>query len=249
MKIEPKQSAKRPRYAAALAAIASAALLTGCQSDGEVALDGTAPEIAEQTVPAESSEQEDEIVLGGEMAVYETTEAIGSDSETETEECEVGSRPLQLGGVVAMPSRDDSISEPAEPLMLEGDVAWVPDFQEAADDAETLGMQSYAEACAAAFAQAGIPMKQTDRRFSHYGTEFTAVLGSEDAGIELAFFAGEAADGAQSMREWLRALCTASYDWGCVLKTEKTCMVFVDVTAEGVDIAANAEQVVKDVIG
>lgn len=247
MKIEPKQSAKRPHYAIALAAIASATFLTGCQSDGEVAIDGTAsaPEIAEQTVPSASSEQEDEIVLGGEMAVYETTEAIGSDSETETEECEVGSRPLQLGGVVAMPSDD----VPAEPLTLEGDVAWVPDYQEATDDAEILGTQCYAEAYAVAFAQADIPMKQTARRFSHYGTNFIAVLGCEDAGIELTFFDGSAADGDRSMREWLREVCTESYDWGCVLKTWDTCMVFADITAEGIDIAANAEQVVKDVIG
>lgn len=54
MKIEPKQHAKYPKYAAALAAVASAAILTGCQTAGEVVVDGTAPapNIAEQTVDA-----------------------------------------------------------------------------------------------------------------------------------------------------------------------------------------------------
>lgn len=235
MKIEPKQNAKRPHYAMALAAIASAALLTGCQTAGEVALDGTAPapEIAEQTVPAASSEQEDKIEIGGEVAI---------------EECEVETRPPVAPGLVAIPI-DESSEEFCEPLTLEGDVAWVPDFQEETDDAETLGAQQYADAYAAAFAQAGIPMKQTARRFSHYGTNFTAVLGCEDAGIELAFFDGSAADGDQSMCEWLREVCTESFAWGCVFRTEKTCMVFADITADGIDIAANAEQVVKDVIG
>lgn len=42
MKIEPKQSAKRPHYAAALAAIASAAVLTGCQAC-RVEIEGGSP--------------------------------------------------------------------------------------------------------------------------------------------------------------------------------------------------------------
>lgn len=59
MKIEPKQNAKRPHYAAALAAIASAAVLTGCQAGG-VTIKGDAPvpiyegdaDTAEQIAPA-----------------------------------------------------------------------------------------------------------------------------------------------------------------------------------------------------
>ena len=56
MKIEPRKTAKLPKYAAALAALASAAVLTGCRTAGEVATDGTAPDpnaganIIEQTL-------------------------------------------------------------------------------------------------------------------------------------------------------------------------------------------------------
>lgn len=41
MKIEPKKNAKHPKYAAALATIASAALLTGCV--GKVEIQGGGP--------------------------------------------------------------------------------------------------------------------------------------------------------------------------------------------------------------
>lgn len=59
MKIEPKQNAKRPKYAAALAALAAAALLTGCQNTKDVQIAGLidvvedAADAAGQSEPAE----------------------------------------------------------------------------------------------------------------------------------------------------------------------------------------------------
>lgn len=40
MKIEPKQNPKRPKYAAVLAALAAAAMLTGCQNEKNVQIEG-----------------------------------------------------------------------------------------------------------------------------------------------------------------------------------------------------------------
>lgn len=250
MKIEPKKNAKSPQYAAVLAAIASAAILTGCQTAGEVAIDGTAPDpnIAEQTVPAAAPE--DDLELVGEIEVE--PDQGGDDLELAGDiaisECEVDSRPLQLGGVIAMPN-DDSRKAAAEPLTLEGDVAWVPDYAEDTDCAGQIGAYYFAEAYADAFAQAGIEMAQTDRWFSHYGTIFMAALSSADEAVSLAFYDGSAVDADLSMREWMGSVCTEQHDWGCVFRQDGRCTVFVDISAEGIDIAANAEQVVKDVIG
>ena len=75
MKLEPVQRKKLPKYAAALAAITSAAILTGCRTAGEVATEGTAPDpnaganIIEQTLPPDDSSEDDgELVLDGEIA-------------------------------------------------------------------------------------------------------------------------------------------------------------------------------------
>lgn len=59
MKIEPKQNAKRPKYAAALAALAAATLLTGCRNEKSVQIAGLIPVVEDtsdagaQTAPAE----------------------------------------------------------------------------------------------------------------------------------------------------------------------------------------------------
>lgn len=58
MNIEPKKNANYPKYAVALAAIASAAILTGCRTAGVVETGGDVPvpiyeddaDTAEQTV-------------------------------------------------------------------------------------------------------------------------------------------------------------------------------------------------------
>lgn len=248
MKIDPKQSAKRPKYAAALAAITSAAMLTGCGRGGNVELTGLMPAIEEQSVPAadpaggadasaDGAIEPEDIALGGEMAV---------------EESEVDSHPIVVQGLVAVPI-EESIEEDCEPLTLEGDVAWIPDYQEETDIAMQQGREQYAKLYAEAFENAGIPMQQCCRNFSHTGTYFTAVLCSEDESVEIAFFDGSAEDEGVSMREWLGDVCTEHYDWGSVFKKGERwadrCTVFVDISAEGADLAANAEQVAKDVIG
>lgn len=52
MKIEPKQNAKRPKYAAALAALTAAALLTGCQNAKDVQIAGQIAVVEDEAAPA-----------------------------------------------------------------------------------------------------------------------------------------------------------------------------------------------------
>ncbi len=56
MKLEPVKKSRIPKYAVLIAAAASVVLMTGCQADGEMAIEGTAPDPATygETVPQNS---------------------------------------------------------------------------------------------------------------------------------------------------------------------------------------------------
>ena len=87
MKIHPTKRANLPKYAAALAAVAAAGLLTGCHTSGEVVTEGTAP------VPVDSD--------AGQLTGQDSgkTDASCTVAEGDT----IDDEAVQLAGDVAMP--------------------------------------------------------------------------------------------------------------------------------------------------
>ena len=120
MKIQPQKNCKTPKYVAALAALASAAMLTACQYDGE--LSGTAPA--------------DSVVIYEGKAVTETppddwlrTEGEASVAETEPEQTDMTG--TAFAGMETTMTVTTSAASAIEPE-LAGSVVCVPE-----DAAET----------------------------------------------------------------------------------------------------------------
>lgn len=246
MKLEPLKISNLPKYAAMLALAASAAVLTGCaplQTVGDVAVEDPAytPEIEAQTIPQEDSELE----LMGKINVRADDPNYDIDSQ------------VKLDGTTEVVSDDcsggDCSSEDApEPLMLEGDVAMIPDYQESLDLAGKTLTDDCIQAYADAFAGAGISMCRCTQRFSHFGNVFTAVLVNDAGSIQLAFYDGDAQYDGIVMREWLAGCCTDACDWGCTVKVPNAAggenmTIFVDLSREPDDLAAFAQEIVKEV--
>lgn len=248
MKLEPLKQKNLPKYAAALAVAASAVLLTGCHPAGDVLISESqivSPDITEQVIPDESSE--DDLRLDGETELCpDPDDEFESEIDAEIIEddcsgCKQFEPPLETGG------NDDG-----EPLMLEGDVAWIPDYQEATDDVQTQLTDDRLQVYMDAFADAGLPMARITEGFSHYGTKFTAVMANRECGMAVAFFDGTAEDQDTNMFDYLTKNCACGYDWGCVLKNinfkdEYSAMIFIDISKEPENAAAFAAQIAKDV--
>ena len=119
MKIQPQKNCKTPKYAAALAALASAAMLTACQYDGEMAgPEGTAPAPADSVVIYEGKAVTD--TLPDDML---RTEGEASVAETEPEQTDVTAIGVGMETVMNITT---SASDDGEP-MLDGDVICIPD--------------------------------------------------------------------------------------------------------------------------
>lgn len=90
MEIKPLKSHKLPRYAAALAVITAAGMMTGCVTDGEIATEGTAPAPAAYATEHNVQEPAGTTVCttAGDVAVIEdssATEATSGVTESETQ--------------------------------------------------------------------------------------------------------------------------------------------------------------------
>ncbi len=226
IQLEPQKKCRQPKYIAAIGVLSSAALLTGC-GGGDVALGGEPVVCTDVTEIITTTVQEPELE-GLPVLCTDETESI----ETQPE----------IGGEVYLPEQDI----PAEPLTLEGDVAFVPDYEEtAAVPEDTVVFQD-------AFAAQGLIMDKDCRKFSHYGVTFTSVLKNAENGIRLVFFDGSMTDGETAMRDWLGSVCTETYDWGCVLEYPADPegidrAVFVDVSSTDTVSPAFAETVYQDI--
>lgn len=268
MKLEPLKQTRLPKYAAALGVLASVTLLTGCgqQLAGDVAVpvdsqdivelggdayvdpDWTEPAVTGTTAPeTDLTAATAEPVLEGEINPFDET-CIVSDEK----------RPPHLTGLV--PCIEDVTTtavtappaDPVQPLTLEGDVAFIPDYQDAVDNVNRF-YEVLAESYETGFETKGYIMTRDSRRFSHFGTTFTSVLKHKDTGTLLAFYDGDAEDQGVKMREWMQGVCTASYDWGCVLDYPADAdgyhrVIFVDTARDFDSAITDAEQIYKDVI-
>ena len=243
MKIEPRKTAALPKYAAVLA---SAVLLTGCGIDVPVATDGTAPApdpevelVGEEAFFPDLTEtpaQTTEPMLEGEINPYDIDGCV-TDCPTETTTVLTQPEPQVAGMIQVAP----------DPVMLDGDVGFVPEFQPESP-AELL--DSYAVIYQSVFAERGVTMTKSSRTVNWFGMRFTEGLKSVQQKTQVIFFDGTAAESAGSGRtlhQWLQDYYSESYDWGGVLLTddpdaEYTRVIFIDVMADAdpVMVARNA---------
>ena len=139
----------------------------------------------------------------------------------------------RLAGVIqvnpdALPQQND------DPVMLDGDVAFAPDFRTdtVADKADY-----YAPIYQSMFSEHGITMNRCSRKTDWFDIGFYEELESVKDKTEVIFFDGSVSDQGVTMREWLSSLCTKHFDWGCLLEdhapeVEFTRVIFVDVSAD-----------------
>ena len=237
MKLEPLKKAKLPKYAAALGILASAALLTGC-----------GPQLAGD-VANPNVDSNDIVVLDGEESVCTEPEETAAETDPAVTTTETTEYPLAEDGEAPVVTDD---GDSGEPLMLEGDVAWIPDYQEAVDEINRFYGDVFGS-YESGFAAKGYIMTRDETAFSHYGIRFTSVLKHQESGTRIAIYDGKAEDNGKTMREWMQEICTASYDWGCVLDYPADeagwhRMIFVDMSRDIDSPVTDAEQIYKDVM-
>jgi hypothetical protein len=202
MEIRPIKNCKLPKYAACIVALASAGLLTGCHTSGEVATDGVID------VPDPTTE---EVQLMGEEAVIESEdESVCTTTEEATESCSGCTETLpaesdfQLEGGVAVP----------EDIEVDGYVAVAPDFDDANSQAAS-GAELLKNAIIVGFAQQGFPLEPDDTWFDMQ----SKYKSTDDANLRLCFFDGSVMSEMDNMTGWelveeMMDATSKEYDWG-----------------------------------
>ena len=247
MKIQPRKTASVPKYAAVLA---SAVLLTGCGYDEPVATDGTAPapdpavelmgeaqmmpEMTTERMPDSGTAPYDD---GGDVTYTGTVKAAPDD------------KPQLVGLMQTIPDPED------DPVMLEGDVVFCPDFQQE-EDALNDQLDALSEAYQTQFnllsnTRRDCAMTKSGRRVCYFGVDFTEALENTQQNAQVIFFDGSAEEQGVTMREWLSGQCTVTYDWGCMLEQLNVAdginrVLFVDVSRENAASPEDASQIAED---
>ena len=277
MKLEPIKKAKLPRYAAALAALASAAVLTGCRTAGEVATDGTAPDpnaganIIEQTLPPDDSSEDDgELVLDGEIS----NDSLPDESSTETDcsgtDCTGADDEFQLEGDVAVLPDENSEPEYSRSMELAGKVAVHTDYPDIDPALAAPGFVStpqldamtgekkpvfrqlydkvralpdgHIQVYADAFTKAGLSMNRSESWFIFEKNEFKVALETADGNTMLMFYDGSLESNDRTMAEWMEQFFLKEYDWGGYEDdiTGETRWIYVDLSKEPAEDALAA---------
>lgn len=250
MKLEPIKKAKLPRYAAALGILASAALLTGCspvQTAGDVAAPIDSADIVElageEAIAPDWTEPTDITTAPDETELPETSTEPMLEGEAMPDPC-ITERYPDAPGTVAAPDE--------EPVMLEGDVAWIPDYQQAVDDINRFYGDVFGS-YETGFAAKGFIMTRDETEFDFNGIRFTSVLKHKDRGIRIAFYDGTASENGKNMHEMMQEVCDESFGWGCVTELPADDegyhrVIFVDMCRDMNNPIEDAEQIYKDVI-
>lgn len=179
MEIKPQKSAKKPFYAAALAAAASAALLTGCNIDISAANDN--PQIQGiSPVPIDPGDvteiQITEPVLEGEGTIDPSyTEPVQLEGEARPEPDYT--EPVQLDGDVAMP----------EPPVLAGSVSIQQMDMQAHERARTRGL-SNADGIIEGFRREGYALTETDVWLDLPDFSLQAALSAKDDDLLVVYY-------------------------------------------------------------
>lgn len=253
MKIEPRNTAKVPKYAAVLAA---AVMLTGCGYDDALTTEGTAP-----------ADPDPEVQLMGEpmpepaqTAVSEqiTTDADPTETAVTTEEV-----PVMLEGDIAVLDGDTDVydsgnvcTEPEQTITMlperQPEIAGlvqvtphtrpgVPVFEPA--EGTTAAAQEeilarWQDACDAR----GWTVKVSAERAKWFGTGFQRVLSLDDPAVMILLYDGSAADSTGlTMREWTDSKSTELFDWGCIMPGPETQGDTVSKRTAAVDISGSPD--------
>lgn len=247
MKLEPIKKAKLPKYAAALGILASAALLSGCspfQTAGDVAAPVDSADIlelaGEETIATDWTEPTDITTAPDETALPETSTEPMLAGEAMPDSCTT-ERSLNVLGVPE-----------EEPVMLEGDVAWIPDYQQAVDDINRFYGDVFGS-YETGFAVKGFITTRDETEFDFNGIRFTSVLKHQDSGTRIAFYDGTASEDGKYMHEMMQEVCDESFGWGCVTELPADDegyhrVIFVDMCRDMNNPIEDAEQIYKDVI-
>lgn len=103
MEIQPLRSHHLPRYAAALAAVVTAGMLTGCRTAGEVATEGTAPD--------PNTSYHSVVELDGDVAV-EPSDPVNTDEPCTGDDTACEPECLTVETAIAAPSDPVNANEP-----------------------------------------------------------------------------------------------------------------------------------------
>lgn len=214
MEIKPIMEKKLPRYAAAIAAVAAAGMLTACQTAGEVETAGVVPEPTE------------ELQLMGEEPVIESSDESAIENGSEIEGSEEGL--LRTEGEVALDSGETCFVESSnECVEVEGFVAVIPDYRPGLDAATEQGM-ALGGVLKEGFAQKEITLAADEGEFDYCDYFHMPLLwrsvGDTQPTLRLAFFDGtDEADGWKQrdyIREWIPGSMQKEYDWGFLVQYE-----------------------------
>ena len=238
MEIKPQKTARRPMYAAALAAAASAAVLTGCGTAGDVTIAGDGPTpVAQQitvitdTTPdtTETTARATELILDGDMVV-----------ETE--------RPPQVMGLIP------PVTDPSDELQLEGEATVCPAYQNENESARLRGLMD-ADRLIAGFEKAGYSLAETDVWLNLPEMDLQAALLDKDANVMVLFYDGSADEYGEPcegvLRRSLDGFEPAIRDWGAIAKVRDAVgehrAVFVDINKYGEMTEEAAEKIANNV--
>lgn len=257
MKIEPRNTAKIPKYAAVLAA---AVMLTGCGYDDVLTTEGTAPadsySYPEVQLMGEAEMIPDELTVPAQTAVSE-------QAATETVTTDVTDDPLMLDGDVVMLDSDVDVydggnvcTEPAQTITTAPDdqpvlaglvpvkphtYPGVPVFETtagttAAEPEEILSR--WKDACSAR----GWTVKVSAERAKWFGTGFQRALTPDGQDTIFLLYDGSAADSTGlTMREWTDSLSTEHFDWGCIMPQGESGSETALKRTVAVDISGNPD--------
>ena len=218
MEIRPMKDTKLPRYAAAIVAVAAAGLMTGCQTSGEVATEGVAPQPLTE-----------EIALAGEeVSITDDSELIEPTDETQ---CGTGcTEPLPDDSEVALAGEVEPTDD--EDLRLEGgapleDSSYYTDVEldgyiAVESDPADFGFENTAQIAKmlsrtiiSGFAQRDLPLELDDSDTEYYMP--CVYRGKVDTNLRFCFFDGSVTSGNTTCRDYVNDLLApldTEYDWG-----------------------------------
>lgn len=198
MEIKPMKNSRLPRYAAALAAVAAAGMLTACRTAGEVATEGVAP----------APQPTEDVQLMGEEMPYEDDSDSGCEADSK---CSVSDTTCSL-------PKDESMVELDGDVAVEGvvEAPFYPDN----DDAASRGRE-LTDVFTEAFAQKGLTLEPDQDYYADVSLEMIwKCTDPEQRTIHIGFFDGrsKATESGPNERDYFRfngyIFNQKEFEWG-----------------------------------
>lgn len=263
MKIEPRNTAKVPKYAAVLAA---AVMLTGCGYDDVLATDGTAPADYTAELAGEAQPLSEEMMQP--VQTEDTGQTDASAAETTETAAATDEEPFMLAGDVVTLDGDVDVPDddggevcgqttqmPAVPPESRPRLAGlvqvreetnpeIPDFQPTAQTTAAEQEQilnRWRDACS----EHGWTVRESPLTVSLFGSGFQRMLSCEEPELMIVLFDGSAADSTGlTMREWVDRKSTELFGWGALSPKPEATENMKSMRAAFVDITGNPDPAV-----